>query len=185
MSEYTIPLEQLLDEPSLNGHSEAGEPEVAGPRVDPKRSIFITSKGDEIEMSNKRITSLYLDRITNQGKPKIPMVEVLLLGKHKQLEAHPNDPNYLALLAEWKEESYIRMFKYLIAVGVKGQPPQEFIDEQRVYFPDADDQEMKYLYFASLIPDDDVGFFVEAMMGKNAPTAAGTEESAASFRSPG
>lgn len=184
MTEFAIPLDQLMGmEPSLNGHADAAEPEGPRAHVDPKRGVFINSRGEELELSGKPITGLMLERVANQGKPSIPKVEVLLLGKHRQLESNPNDPNYQAALAEWETESRLRTLKYIFTLGVKAQPPQDFIDEQNAFFPAMNDLEMKYLYVASLIPDDDIDAFTEAVMGRTMPTAKGMDEVADSFRS--
>ena len=160
-----------------NGHVDDGEQQPL-PRVDPARGVFITSRGDEIELSNKLISNFIIERIRNGGKPKIPMVEVTLMGKHKQLEPHPDDPGYQALLAEWNEESGQKLMRYICVVGAKGQAPQDFIDEHREYFPDAKDNDWKYLWVISRLPDDDVSEFTEAVLGRTVPTAKGLEESA-------
>lgn len=188
MSEITIPLEDLVGQPTPNGHvgeSQTDQPEAKGPRVDPARGVFITASGDEIEFSDKRVSRLMLDRVRNQGKPDIPKIEVVLMGKHHQLEDNPNDQNYLVAHKAWIEAAIIRMLKYLILVKVKGQPTQEFIDENREFFPDADEKEMKYLYFANMLTEEDIAPFLEAATGHTAPTTEGIEESAKSFRSNG
>lgn len=177
MAEHSIDLLGEFASPSLNGHQ---EPEK-GARVDPERGLFITSRGDEIELSGKQISSLVIDRITNEGRPRIPMVEVTLMGKHKQLEAHPQDPGYLALLEQHDADSRLTMLRYLFLMGVKGTPPQAFVDDHRPFFPDAADADMKYLWVASRIPDDDIEIFMEAVMGQAMPTRKGLDEVADSF----
>lgn len=148
------------------------------PRVDVERGVFITSKKTEVELSGKRISSLMLERIVNEGKPKIPHIEVTILGKHKEMQANPNDPGYLALLKEWEEGQNIRTMRYTFVVGTKGTPPQDFVEEQRQFFPDATDVDMKYLWVSSLIPDEDIDKFVEAIMGQSIATTKGLEEAA-------
>ena len=146
--------------------------------VDATRGVFVTSRGAEIELSGQAISSLMLERITNQGKPKIPRKEVLLLGKHKELQANAHDPDYLALLEEWKSEQNINVMRYVFVVGVKGQPPQEFVDAQKLFFPDANELELKYLWVTSRLPDEDIDVFTEAVLGKTIATAKGLEEAA-------
>jgi hypothetical protein len=163
-----------------NGHVDEGEQTL--PRVDPARGVFITSRGDEIELSSKPISSLMLERLTNDGKPKIPMVEVTLMGKHRQLEPHPDDPGYKALLEEWTLESRMKTMRYVFIMGVKGQPPQDFMDEQRPFFPNATDSDFKYLWVASRLPDDDIDTFIEAVIGRTTPTQKGLAQSADSFQ---
>lgn len=170
----------LATEPSLNGHEEAvvttASPLVA--YVDVERGMFVTSRGNEIELSGKPISSFMLERFVNEDKPRIPMKEVVLLGKHKQMEATPNDPAYLALLAEWEARQNIAVMIYLFTVGVKGKPSDEFIEEYRVLFPDAKDTLMKYLWVCSQMPDDDANLLREAIMGKTLPTTEGLNEAA-------
>jgi hypothetical protein len=185
MTEITIPLEELQ-----NG---AAEPETSIlpaesetlPRVDVARGMFITSRGEEIELSNKPISQLMLERLQSQGKPRIPMVEVTLMGKQKQLEPHPGHEGYLARLEEWKTESQLATFRYIFTLGTKGSPPDEFVEDQRTFFPTATDMEMKYLWIASRLPDEDIPLFTEAVLGQTIATAAGLQESADSFRSKG
>jgi hypothetical protein len=155
------------------------------PRVDAARGVFITSRGEEIQLADKPISSLIVERLQQEGKPKIPMIEVNLMGKHKQLEPHVGHEGYQARLKEWEAESQIALMRYLFSVGVKGTPPQEFVDEQSQYFPGATDSEMKYLWVASMLPDDDLGAFSEAVMGRTLPTTKGIEQAADSFRGEG
>lgn len=182
MPEFTIPVETLVGEGGEFAALDFVPGADALPRVDAARGMFITSKGEEIELSNKPVSALIVQQIQNQGKPSIPKVEITLLGKHKQLEANPEHPGYKAELKEWEENSNLAVLRYLCVVGVKGQAPAEFVDEHRVFFPNATDTEMKYLWVASRIPDDDLAQFTEAVMGQSIPTAKGLEESADSFR---
>jgi len=148
------------------------------PRVDAERGVFLTSIHTEVQLSGQKISSLMLERIVNEGKPKIPMIEVTLLGKHKQIQANPNDPGYVALLQEWQGEQNIRVMRYMFCVGVKGQPPQEFVDTHRLFLPDATDLDLKYLWVTSLVPDDDIDSFTAAILGQSITTQKGLEEAA-------
>lgn len=177
MTEFSMPLEQL--EAYVNGHND----EPAHPRVDVQRGVFITSRGTEIELSSQPVSALIVERLQAEGKPKIPMIEVTLLGKHKQLEPFPQHEGYQTLLKEWEAEGQLKLMRYLFIVGTKGAPPQTFVDEQASFFPNATEQDMKYLWVASRLPDEDMGDFVEAVMGRTLPTAKGMEQAADSFRS--
>ena len=167
--------EHIVDDPQ-----QFSEPIATTPlaHVDTERGVFITSRGDEIPLSGKKISSLILERITNEGKPKIPLQEVTLLGKHKELQANPNDPGYLELKKEWEADQNVKVMRYTFTVGAKGQPPPEFVEEQRSFFPSASESEMKYLWVASLLPDEDIGLFTETVIGQNMTTAKGLEEAA-------
>jgi len=167
--------------PSENGHHD----DMTLPRVDTARGVIITRSGSELELSGNTITSLMIERVVNEGKPDIPMVQVTIGGKYKQLEANPNDPRYLQAFEQWQTESNRRLLRYLILRGVKCDVPESFSDEHREFFPNASDNDMKYLYVVSLVPDEDVPFFMDAVMGRTMPTASGLEEAAKSFRSEG
>lgn len=166
----------VMDEPK----QEPLEDTTPHAHVDAERGVFVTSKGGEIELSGNPISSLMLERITNEGKPKIPRKEVLLLGKHREIQANANDPDYLALLEEWKADQNVKVLRYVFVVGAKGQPPQEFVDIQSQFFPNASDADMKYLYISSLLPDEDIDTFSNVVIGKTLTTAKGVE-SAANF----
>lgn len=146
--------------------------------VDARRGIFVTSNGNELVLSGQAISALMLERITNEGKPKIPRQEVTLLGKYKELQANPNDPGYLALLAEWQGEQNIRVMRYLFCVGIKGTPPADFVELHRLFMPDATDLDLKYLWVSSLMPDKDIDSFSEALIGQTGITAKGIDDAA-------
>lgn len=150
--------------------------------VDPVRRVFVTSQGNEIPLSTKRVSALMLERLANEGKPQIPMKEVTLLGKRKQLEANPNDPGYLALLAEWEANQRINSLVYVFTIGVSGSPPDDFIDEQRAFFPHISDVYMKYLWICSQLPDEDINELAEAITGQSLATQKGLQASADTFR---
>lgn len=176
MLEYET-LTPLEDQHSINGTGE--HPLVA--HVDPVRGVFITSRGEEIALSDKPVSALIVERLQNEGKPRIPDIEVTILGR-KAKEPHPGHAGYIARLAEWESESQLAVLRYLFVIGTKGTPPPEFIEDQRPFFPNATDLEMKYLWVAARLPDEDMGLFTEAVMGRSLVTAKGLEESADSFR---
>jgi len=148
--------------------------------VDALRGVFITSTGNEITLSGKHVNELLLERITNEGKPKIPRKEVLLLGKYKEVQANASDPDYLALLTEWDAERNIAIARYLINIGIIASPPQSFVDEYLQIMPNANAIDMKYFYVGSLVPKEDFNTLIDAIMARNIPTAKGIQ-SAANF----
>ncbi len=184
MTEFSIPLDEIIANADVNGSTpDASALPPTLPRIDPVRGVFIASNGNEIELSDHPISALIVQRLQQEGKPKIPMIEITLLGKHKQIEPHAGHEGYRARLTEWEEEAQMRLVRYLFVIGTKGTPPQEFIDEQAQFFPNAPDSERKDLWVASRLPDADIGDFTEAVMGRTLPTAKGLDESADSFRS--
>jgi len=177
MTEYASPLDELV-----NGQGIDLLPETQKlPRVDAARGVFITSRGEEIELSDKPVSALIVERLQQEGRPKIPMIEVTILGR-KQSEPHVGHEGYQARLAEWQADSQMAVMRYLFVIGTKGQPPQAFADEQSAFFPNATAMEMKYIWVASRLPDEDMAAFTEVVMGRSLPTAKGLEESADSFR---
>lgn len=182
ISDFSQVLE--MTEPSLNGHDlvPASDTAPAGAHVDVARGVFVTSRGEDIELSGRRVSSLMLERLTNEGKPRIPMKEVLILGKHKQMEAAPNDPGYLAMLAEWESNQRISSLIYVFTLGVKGKPEEEFVEEQKAFFPNASDVMLKYLWICSRLPDEDIDKLAEAIIGQMLPTSKGLQEAANSFQ---
>lgn len=186
MTEFSTFPEIIEPVISENGHNEAAASEpaalVSTARIDAARKMFITSRGNEIELSGQRISSLMVERFAKISKPVVPLKVVTLLGKHQQLEANPNDPGYLTLLKEWNSEQNIANLVYLFNVGIKGQPPSEFVEEQTEFFPEADRKTMKYLWVASQLPDEDINTLSEAILGQSLPTEKGLAQSADSFR---
>lgn len=186
MTEYAIPVDELIDFKGETFISPAIETtEETLPRIDPVRGVFIASNGQEIELSDKPVNYLIIQQIQTNGKPKIPQIEVLLLGKHKQLEYFPGHEGYQARLKEWEAESELAQMRYLFVAGTKGMPPQDFIDEHLGYLPNATENELKYLWVASRLPYEDIGAFAEALISKTITTTKGLNESAESFRSQG
>lgn len=188
MSEFTFPIKDALNgagdfEPAIVTPIE--ETEVREPRLDPARGVFITSTGVEIQLADNPVNALVIQQLQNQGKPEIPLIEVTLLGKRKQVEPFVGHEGYQARLKEWETESQLNVLRYLFTVGVKGQPPESFVDEQVYFFPLATAQEMKYLWIASLVPTDDLPAFTEAITSRTLPTTKGLAESAESFRREG
>lgn len=146
--------------------------------VNAEKGVFVTSNGNELELSGQAISALMLERITNEGKPRIPRVEVLLLGKHKELQANPNDPGYLALLQEWEGDQSIRVMRYMFCVGVKATPSAEFVEIHRQFMPDATDLDLKYLWVSSLVPNGDIDSFTNALLGQFGVTTKGIDDAA-------
>lgn len=171
MTEYAIPLDDLM-----NGQEKEFLPEPEKlPRVDAARGVFITSRGEEIELSDKPVSVLIVERLKQEGRPKIPMIETTILGR-KQSEPHVGHEGYQARLKEWAADSEMAMLRYIYVVGTKGTPPPEFVEEQSTFFPNATAAEMKYLWIASRMPEDDLGAFTEVLLGRAIPTPKAVEE---------
>lgn len=158
-----------------NGHKRAAFLDVA-------RGVFVTSEGKELEL--RPVRAMIYERIVNSkvGEPQIPMVEVTIAGKHKRLEPNPADPDYLKAMSDWAQEKAFGLAFYLFTAGIKGQPDKAFVDEYRVYFPQANDVEMKYYWVVAQVPDGDIEALMEAVTGQTIPTQAGLELAAETFQ---
>lgn len=179
-SEEAYVLEQLTDQASEDG-AEAVRSEPAA-HLDTARGMFVTSEGEELKL--RPVRALMVERIVNgtAGKPKVPQVEVLIAGKHRRMEDNPADETYQAALAEWKQKKNETLMTYLLTAGISGTPPEVFVEESSLLFPDANDLEMKYLWVISRVPDNDIEALMEAIMGQTALTQKGLEDAAANFQ---
>ena len=72
------------------------------PRVDYERRVFVCRDGTELRL--KPVSSLILERLNadQSDKPKVPIIETEVGGKHKRKEENPNDPEYLGTLTTWR-----------------------------------------------------------------------------------
>lgn len=163
-----------------------GEAQDAAPvstaSFDVKTRIFTTSEGIRLTLTKGKLNRFVAERIFNGGKPEVPRKEVLLLRKYKQIEANPNDPGYLALLAEWESKRKIDFGVYLLSLGIADTVPSEFIEDNTTYLPDANPQEMKYMWVCSLMSEDDLNALIELLSAQLMPTAQGLKQSADSFQ---
>jgi hypothetical protein len=159
--------------------SQNGMAEEKLPRLDRERKVFITSDRVEVPLTGARINPLIIQMIQNQGRPEIPKVEVMLAGKHRQLEDNPTDENYLKAVADWKERSSINTGKYLFNIGIKGQPLEGWLAENAEYIEEATASDLKYMWVASLVTDgDDLTELINVIMGYALPTVKGMSEAA-------
>ena len=171
----------LFDEPEVsdNGHK-------ALPYLDPQTRRFYCSKGQVIRLSTRAVNPMIVMQLQTRGKPEVPKVEVLLLGKHHQIQENPNDPAYKAALVTWQQDTNNRVMQYILCTGVDTGPvPDEFVTDYLDFIPDARVNEIKYAYITSLVPLDDFGDLMEAILGEHEPTATGMDAVADSFRREG
>lgn len=171
----------LFDEPEViqNGHKDL-------PMLDPATRQFTCSNGQVIHLSNRAVNPMIIMQLQTRGKPEVPKVEVLLLGKHKQIQENPNDPDYKVALTNWQQETNNRVMQYILCTGIDtGTVPDDFVTEYMDFVPDARANEIKFAYITSLVPLDDFGELMEAILGEHEPTAKGMQQVADSFRGAG
>lgn len=171
----------LFEEPEIlsNGHKEL-------PMLDPITRQFTCSNGQVMRLSARAVNPMIIMQLQTRGKPEVPKVEVLLLGKHKQIQENPNDPAYKTALANWQQETNNRVMQYILCTGIDTGPvPDDFVTEYLDFVPDARVNEIKFAYITSIVPLDDFGDLMEAILGEHEPTAKGMEQVADSFRGDG
>jgi hypothetical protein len=154
------------------------------PCVDYERRIFVARDGTEVRL--KPISRLILERLYNDvsGKPSVPKVEVEIAGTHKRLEDNPENPAYKTALANWEGARNLRITRYFLTHGVADNAPDTFVKEYREFFPNADDNEMRYLWMVDLLGEEnqeDWQLITQAITGQTAPTAKGIEQAEAAF----
>lgn len=161
--------------------------EGSEPRVDYERRVFVTRDGVELKLA--RVSAIILERLNadQSGKPKPPLVEVKIAGKHTRQESNPDDPEFKEALESWNRERSTQVVKYVFTHGVENEPPEAFLEEHREYFPEATRRDLKYLWVASLVDQvpTDVSKLVEAITGQTLVTQEGLETAMQSFPSDG
>lgn len=171
--------------PSLNGHVDESEPKTAY-TVDTKAGTFTTSKGEVLAARmDVDVSATLLDRMRLQGKPEVPMVEVTVIGGRKQWQSNPQDPNYLAAVELFNNESNERIARYVLLHLLKSRPvPEEWLAVHREYFPGASEAELKFNWLSSRIGDtaEEWSAVTAFALGRAIPTQEGLNEAAASFR---
>lgn len=137
----------------------------------------------------RKLSSLVVERIQSdeKGKPQIPVQEVRYANDQTAQEANPNDPDYLLELSKWQINKSYLLMRYVLTEGIVENPPKDFIKRYKeLYFPDASNDELKYMWVASFVPDqDDISLLMKAIMGQTIPTGEGLEEAAATFQGNG
>lgn len=148
---------------------------------------FVTRTG--VRLTLKPLPKLVLDRLYSDqhGKPKVPIVEVTVGGKFKTMQENPDDPDYLEQLAKWEQDKSRRILYYGMTNGIEEDPPQEFVDEYRVYFPGETLAGLKYIWIVSMLgaEGEDVELLSEAIVSQTVATEKGIKSAEDSFQSDG
>lgn len=151
--------------------------------VDYEQHQFVTRDGTRLTL--QPIPKMILERLYSDqnGKPKPPVVEVVIGGQFARKETNPDDPAYKQALEEWRAQKSMRILKYGLVHGVVENPPTTFIQEYIEYFPDESEAGMKYLWILSLLGSEgeDIRLISEAVVGQTAPTDKGIEIATDSF----
>lgn len=160
---------------------------MSSPYVDHERRVFVCRDGTELHL--RPVSGIVLERLNadQSGKPQIPVVEVKIAGKHTRREPNPNDPAYIDAVRDWQKNLNMRAIKYAFVHGVIEDPPDDFVEDHREYFPEATRGDMKYLWIGSKVDQDagDLEMLVEAITGQTSVTPRGVETAVDSFPSDG
>lgn len=187
MSDLTFEEGAAFTPSSPNGveHPETETPNTAY-TIDLYKGTFTTSTQNTLELRmDTRVSALVMERLSKEGRPEIPMTEVTVVGGRKQWQANPNDPNYLAALKVFNEDSATRILRYVLLTGLKGSPAADWLEEHREYFPSASDRELRYIWLLSLIPPEELDALTDFIIGRIVPTQGGLRDAADSFRRDG
>lgn len=137
----------------------------------------------------RKLSTLVIERLRadERGKPKPPIQEVTYANNVTAQEENPNDPEYLEKVDSWRANRAFLLMRYVISEGIDGTPPESFLTNYREnYFPEATDTELKYLWIATLIPDqEEMTNLMRVIMGQTVPTPEGLAEAADTFPSDG
>lgn len=176
--------ELTLDERAAsNGAAPDVQPDGPKGYLDAERGVYVTKGGYELTL--RKVPYLVLERLLNDksGRPKPPIVEVRIAGKHMSREADPNDPDYKKALEEWETEYKFRIFRYLFSEGVECDVPAEFAKSHLEFFPNASDSFIQYLWICVLLEDDEneIAGLSDAIMGQTMATQSGLESAASRF----
>lgn len=147
----------------------------------------------EVRLTLKPLSKLVLERLYNNqdGKPKVPIIEVEIGGKFKAKEANPEDPEYKDALAKWQSDKNLGLARYLILNGIFEDVPDDFAEEYREYAPAINGRDLKYLWVLSVLGETDdqqtegLKVLTEGLFGMVAPTEQGMREAEETFRSNG
>lgn len=156
---------------------------VSAARIDYEHHQFIARDGTVLTM--KPIPKLLLERLYNsqEGKPKVPVVEVMIAGQFPRKESNPEDPDYKQALEEWQTAKNLRIVRFVIINGIVDPAPDCFVRENSEFFPDETEGGMKYLWIVSLLGSEgeDLQLLSEALMSQTAVTEKGVELASNSF----
>lgn len=132
------------------------------------------------------INSLVIYQLRNDryGEPQPPLVEVAVGPKgQKRKEVNPDDPDYLERRRKWEEARGNNFIKYVWERGVTDQPPADDLKRLKEFLPHASASDLKYMWIAEQMDDDEIGDLTEAITAQTAPTEAGIAEAEATFPS--
>lgn len=145
---------------------------------------------DDIVITLKPVPPFLIHAISSSAKGKpVPPMQELKLGNKTRYEANYDDVHYQKALKEYEEDKNLRTMQLILTEGVKGrvsdyisESSQEYADIETlasfVYGNTYGEKELMYTWLTrTLVSDDAVGDFQEAIMSLTMPTEASLEDS--------
>lgn len=156
------------------------------PRVDPETGCLHLSNGKVLktkQIPNLRLMRVYNDRAGEPPAPTPPFKPMVYAGGITRDEPDPSDPDYLTAHAIWEEEhaqwniqKQQRLVMFVLLSGIDEPVPEGFAEEAEIFTPYQTTATIKYDYYTTLIPNEDLEWAVEALVGRTLATEDGIEE---------
>lgn len=148
---------------------------------------YTTKSGVVLEL--RPISPVLIRRWKNNtyGRPQPPVVESVVGPQKKKVrEVNPEDPEYLAALAEWEEAHNEQLVMYLFTRGILSEPETADIERLQMLLPGESDMGLKYSWVLEMLDgDDEITALSFAIMGLTAPTEKGISEAEDRFQRDG
>lgn len=152
-------------------------------KVDHKKRTVTVEGGVTFHL--RRISTLILERLRADvhGRPTPPIQTVTYANGATAEEANPNDPDYLRAMQEWELARAYKVTRYTLTEGIVEEAPKEFSKRYReLYFPEATEDELKYLWVCSHLSDQDAAVeLMKIIVGQTIPTEQGFEQAKETF----
>lgn len=156
------------------------------PRVDPKTGCLHFSNGRTIktkEIPSLRLMRVYGDRTGEPVEPTPPLKPMTYGGNITRDEPDPTDPEYVELHDRWEEAHSAwalgknqRLIMFVLLSGIDEPVPPGFEEEVETFTPGASKASIRFDYYCTLIPNEEVDWAVEALVGRTLATDKGVEE---------
>jgi hypothetical protein len=167
-----MPLDPTVEMPSAGG-------------LDVMKRTFTTQNGVVFHLNPVSAFVLQYLGADESDRPQPPLIEVQYGNGAKGKERDVNDPAYQKELAAFEGKRQMRTMEYALNEGITENPPDEWVEHQRVYLPKASKETLKYLWIMGHFQPDEVPVLTEAILSMTQATPKGLEQSAARFRREG
>lgn len=151
-----------------------------------RKREYTTSEGTVLEFSP--VSSWTINHINmkwERCKP-IPPTITTYLNDNPQMayqEYNENDAKYKQALSIWNGEKASEMNEVMVRLGIRSEPPAEFVEKYSEMFPDIEPQNIKVHWVYSLLNEEEITQFFEVVMGQTTVTEKGLEQAKATFPS--